>query len=220
MRFDRSGVRQSLVRLGSSLKMGAAIIVAVAGLAASANAATIGPGQSLEASFTTVVNSADMLQWFDNTPLTTTGSPIISVSLFNGGSLLGTYTQTSSQFFVVGFESPGGLFTVPLFNGPPPTRVDFSSFNDGSIVGRLVLTVTGGTITFNINDLILTAAASASSNSYSSQNDLRNITYTASSVPEPDSAALLLLGIVLLLVMRRRLNAPASVRPPSAPSIS
>ena len=184
----------------------AAALFAIAGMAASANGDTIGPSNSLVATFTTVPNSSNMLLLFDNSPLTTTGSPIISVQLYNGASLLGGYTENAGATFLVAeFESLGGPSYCCNPYGPVPTQVSFTSMTDGSVAGRLLLTVTGGTISFNEGDLVLEDALIVASNSYSPRGDLRNISYlVVATTPEPVSGMLVAVGLSVLWLWKRR----------------
>jgi hypothetical protein len=50
-----------------------AVLIAIATMAAGANAATLFAGNALTATFTIAPNNADMLFLSDNTPLTETG---------------------------------------------------------------------------------------------------------------------------------------------------
>jgi hypothetical protein len=184
----------------------ATALLAMVGTVACANATTIGAGSSFVATFTVAPNSTDMLWFFDNTALTNTGSPVISVQLFNGSTLLGTYTETvAAALLVSAFESTGSQYTAALF-GPPPTRVNFSSINTGGSNDTLVLTVAGGTITFNNSDLVLYDGLSASPNSFAPRADLSNISYTVVSAPEPGGSVLGGLGIAILAGWVRRVR--------------
>jgi hypothetical protein len=89
---------------------------------AHATIVTLGSGNELEATFTAVPNTADLLWFFDNTPLTVTGSPVISVELLNGSSALGTYTQTGASVLQTAFEATGSQYTASLFKGPHRRR--------------------------------------------------------------------------------------------------
>lgn len=190
----------------------AAALFAIAGMAACANADTIGPGNSLEATFTTAPNSSDLLLFFSGDgPLTTTGSPVVSVELFNGASLLGTFTENVSALVVINawFESPVGQYTGAVFDGPAPTPVSFTSINNGSIAGELLLTVTGGTITFNESKLVFYDAVSAPEDAYYPKGDVQNISYavtttTTTTTPEPVSGMLVTGGLTGLWLWKRR----------------
>jgi len=190
--------------------------IVVAGVCAlvvpsSAHATTLDATNELDVTFTTVPNSSDLLWLFDITPLVTTGSPIISVELFNGADSLGVYAESGALYFgnlyiETGFQSPTSPFTGVTPVGPAPTVVDFTSINDGSIAGELVLTVTGGTITFDESDLVLYDAI-ASSDGYSPQNDVQNIAAvvpTAVPVPEPATLSLTVFGLAGVVSKYRR----------------
>ena len=124
---------------------------------------TFAPGEQLVTTFTAAPNNSDLLLYYNNDPLTVTGSPVFNVSLFNGSTLLGTYTHgpfTSNG--VLGF---GATFESPSVHNPflDTVTVDFTSINNGTISGRLVVTVTGGSVSgFNPGHLILYDAVSTS----------------------------------------------------------
>ena len=136
---------------------------------------TMAPGQELVATFTAFANSADLLFFSDKSPLTTTGSPTISAALYDGSTLLGTYTQTASSYLQIEFESVTSRYTAPNIAsvGPPPTRVDFKGFNNGTIAGKLVVTVSGGSINFGLTDPMLFDAVSSSPNNFQQQPDVK-----------------------------------------------
>jgi hypothetical protein len=169
-------------------------------LPASATSITLDASSSpFVTTFTAVPNTVDTLLFFDNTPLVETGSPVISLSLYNGGALLGGPLDTLSPgFLVFGFRSSSSVFVVV-----PPPPIDFTSINNGTIAGRLLLTVTGGSIGFNTNDLALWDVNSASSLGATGDSltwtvlhplgDLRNIVF-GGGVPEPSTWAMMLLG--------------------------
>lgn len=171
--------------------------------------ATIDPSTSLVTSFNTTPNTADMLWFFDNTNLVTTGSPVISFQLFDGVTLLATYSQTGSQVIEVAFDTPSAPFDAPLFVGPPPSMASFSSINNGTIDGRLVMSVMGGSITFNLADIVLKDATTVALDSFTFLPDVTNVAFdfAATALPEPDTSFLIGLGLVACMVlpgMRRR----------------
>lgn len=187
----------------SFIRRAAAAVIAIIGMAAGAGATTIGPGNALQATFTTVPNTADMILFFDNTPYASTGTPVITVQLFDGAGLLGTYTGDAFSGFISSvFTSPTSLFTT--FS---PTQVDFTSINNGSIQGRLLMTVTGGTITFNVSDLVLSDGLGISSTGYSPRPDVQNISFAVvSDVPEPTSVMLMAPMLLVGVYMARKRN--------------
>jgi hypothetical protein len=165
---------------------------------------TLSPGETLEVTFTAVPNSADMLFFFSNVPLTNTGSPVITTELLDGTPLLGTFTEfTDRGFFQAVFESPSGVYTASTPSSPAPTRVDFTDINNGTINGRLTVSVTGGTINYDANDLILYDAKSLSAADISSLGDLTK-TSTIVVTPEPGVASLLGIGLVGLMFLSVR----------------
>ena len=126
-------------------------------------AATFGPNDQLIVTFTAVANSADLLFLFNNDPLTVTGSPVFTSKLYDGQTLLGTYIAKPFVYngvstFICDFVSPGGGSGASFYNA---TTVPFSSINNGTIAGRLVTTVSGGSVSgFNLADVIFYDASS------------------------------------------------------------
>ncbi len=111
----------------------------------------LGPGDQLVTTFTAQLNASDLLLFFNNGPLTVTGSPIFNVNFFNGGALLGTFSDALS-------------WTPSLVLAAAPARVrfagqaaaDFTSIDDGSISYRMVTTVSGGSyLGFNLANIVL-----------------------------------------------------------------
>jgi uncharacterized protein (TIGR03437 family) len=162
------------IGLRFALALSALVATAVASRAQSAGPSTIGPGDQLVATFTAAPNQADLLFFFNNDALTISGSPIFTTSLYDGSTLLGTYTRapfvsSGSSSFVSAFASPGGGSGAAPY---APSTVDFSSIQGGSINGRLVTVVSGGSVSgFNLANAILYDAVSAG-NGYQPQSDI------------------------------------------------
>ncbi|HLH19724.1 MAG TPA: hypothetical protein VKX45_21050 [Bryobacteraceae bacterium] len=114
-----------------------------------ASAATFGPGSQLVATFTMKPNSADLLWFFDNDVPVITGSPTVTVSVYDGQTLLGTATSTpfvngsAGSTFVVGFKASAAV-------APGNAIIPFATINSGAINGRIVATINGGSVT-NLN---------------------------------------------------------------------
>jgi hypothetical protein len=154
-------------------------------LPACAAGVTLGPGVTLQATFTTAPNNSDLLFFFDNTPTITTGSPVVTVELLNGSTPLGLFTYAIGptafpNILQVGFASVGSTFTGLQFSNTGPTipRADFTSINNGTIAGKLVVTVSGGTITFDESALVFYDAVSCAGGCDTPKTDVKNITYS------------------------------------------
>jgi uncharacterized protein (TIGR03437 family) len=146
-------------------------------------ASTLAPGDELQATFTSVPNTSNLLLFFNNDALTLAGSPVTTTELFNGTNSLGSIVSAPSMFegtsfFGVYFMSPSSTFV------PPPgqsTVVDLTSMQNGTIQGLLKVTVSGGSISgFCLSDFVLYDAQGLS-NGYRPERDLRNINITLSS---------------------------------------
>jgi uncharacterized protein (TIGR03437 family) len=154
--------------------------------AGSAAPPALAPGDVLQATFTSVPNTSDFLVFFDNDPLTLTGSPVLTTELFDGTNLLGSVvsapiTYSGITSFEANFKSPSSIFA-----GSPDqsTVVDLTSMQNGTIQGLLRLTVSGGSISgVCTSDFVLYDAVSTSSSSYRPEGDLQNINITLSSTP-------------------------------------
>jgi uncharacterized repeat protein (TIGR01451 family) len=108
-----------------------------------------GEQTSLVITFTVPANSGADLLFFRDKITTLFGSPVVTARLFNGNTLLGTSTQNgpvgagAEGSIVMAFKSLTSPYTLAL--GSPlvqPTPVDFTSIDNGTIVGVLVITVT------------------------------------------------------------------------------
>lgn len=157
------------------------------------------------ATFTAAPNSSDLLLFFTNDPLTLTGSPVFSISLYNGATLLGTATQ--NQFFEGVFNAPGA--DLSIFGVSPQAfeaQVDFASINNGTINGKIITTVTGGSVSgFSLNDFILEDGKSCPL-CFLPEGDITKTSLTltqASPVPEPSALPAISVALAALLGVRR-----------------
>jgi hypothetical protein len=161
------------------------LVTLIATAASGVQAATFGPGDQLIVTFTTMANSADLLLLFNNDPLTTNGSPVFTSKLYDGQTLLGTYTAKPFVFngvstFICDFAAPGGGSGASIYN---PTSIPFSSINNGTIAGRLVTTVSGGSVSgFNVADVIFYDASSVP-NGYRPLGDVVRTSLTLQTAP-------------------------------------
>jgi len=132
------------------------LLLAALALQSVLSGAVFNPGDQLITTFTAVPNTSDMLLFFTNDPLTVTGSPVLTTKLYNGQTLLGTYVASpfvynGVAYFETGFVPQGSGVSVVSASG-----VDFTSLNDGTINGRLVTTIAGGSISgFSLSDFVL-----------------------------------------------------------------
>jgi hypothetical protein len=166
-------------RPGRLLLLSAVLTLSAAG----AHAATFGPGSQLVATFTAKPNTSDLIFFFDNDSATVTGSPVFTTSIYDGQTLLGTATTGTgtSSTFVAAYSSSTSLFQTN-------TTIPFGGINAGTIKGRIVTTVTGGSVTnFNPANVILYDAQSKSSNSFV---PLTDVTLTGITLNPPTTSSL------------------------------
>lgn len=161
--------------------------------------ATLAPGQVLQATFTSVPNSSDMIQFFTTDSLTVTGSPVLTTQLYNGTTLLGTTVGPllAGRFYEAVFESPSSTF-IP--GAEPSTVVDLTSMKNGTIQGMIKVTISGGTISgFSLSDFWLYDAVSSGTTGYFPEGDLANEVFGLNA-PSPTVPALSEWGLVLLAI--------------------
>jgi hypothetical protein len=140
--------------------------------------------------------------------LTATASAVVTTELFNGNSLLGTVTSPvleffSQQYFTAYFKKTGSQYTFDS-----PAEVDFSSINDGTIAGKLVVTVTGGSLNYQTN-FYFQDGESCSSDCYTPKYNAGITGFSLSGppvtvAPEPTSATLGGIAMASLLLLRRK----------------
>jgi hypothetical protein len=102
------------------------------------------PSTPLTVTFTTFPNTADLLTFFTNALVSYSAPSVLTAQLFNGSTLLGTFSQSRSGVsgFTFAYLSPTSPST---YFGPTGfSRVDFSALNGGTSSGRIVLSIAGG----------------------------------------------------------------------------
>jgi len=157
--------------------------------ARSCGCSTLGPGDTLEATFTSVpVPAADVLAMGSIDLITSTGAPVTTAELFNGANLLGTtgaiMSSQGNYYLSVLFKSPTSLY-------PGGAVADLTSMQNGTIQGSIKVTVSGGAISgLCLPDLNLVDGVGVS-NGYggtSIGNSLRNINITLNAAPSAANA--------------------------------
>ena len=135
-----------------------------------ASAATFGPGSQLVGTFTLRPNPADLIFFLDEDVPVITGSPVFTTSIYDGQTLLGTST---SKFVNGGPPTFVNTFGASSSIYKPVTVIPFSAFNTGTFNGRIITTVTGGSVTnFNPASVVFYDAKSVSTNTFTQFGDL------------------------------------------------
>jgi len=197
-----------------SRKTGVAISLGLLSLAlpGAASADTLNPGSTLTISFTAAPNSSDLLIFASDWGFSATGSSTVTTQLFNGNTLMGTaispVASFGQQYFENYFAKPGDQYTYDS-----PTAVDLSSLNNGTINGKLVVTITGGSMSYYQN-FYLHDAQSCGSGCYMPAYNVGITSYqlsdspasgpAAAAAPEPASLTTAGAALVGLFFMGRR----------------
>ena len=155
----------------------------------------IGSDQSLVTTFTLSQDNADLLWFFDNTPLLTSGQPSITGRLFDNGNLLGTLTQVQTVDLEMVFESLSSQYAY-TGDATVPARVDFSSLNKGTATGCLIVTVTGGSISLSVGDIVSYDGLSVSPDAFTPLGDLTVTTMAITGGSTPPALSIATGGIV------------------------
>jgi hypothetical protein len=201
------------------IRLASVVLLVVFSSVMSGAGASLSPGQTLVATFTSVSNTSDMIIFFSTGFLTVTGSPVLTTQLLNGTTLLGTITAAPSSnagnyYYEVFFDSASSVNTET-----PGTVVDLSSMQNGTIQGVLKVTVSGGSISGLNLPMSLLDGESCGSGCYFPESDLKNENFSitgtalAFSVPTLSEWGLILLAIALIGVGIAALGrAPATRR--------
>src|SRR5215472_4390338 len=91
---SRNGLRGE-IRVRKTLAMLASVLL----FSGFCLADTLDPAHQIVATFSTIPgNNADLLLFFNNDPLTVTGSPVLTLTLYDGGTTLGTIVAPPFSF--------------------------------------------------------------------------------------------------------------------------
>ena len=185
-----------------------------------AAASTLGPGQVLVATFTTSPPFLDQSNnavepdylgfMFATTPTYSPGGIAYTTRLYDGATLLGSYSGTGSSMAwpdQIGWFASGaaGAEVSSSYTSLHPTVVDFSRILAGTIDGRLEFELTAGALSWaddiSGRALLFEVVSNSVSTSLWAWTDTASVR-TVSAMPEPTS--LILLGSGLLAIARRR----------------
>ena len=164
---------------------------------------TLTPDDKLEISFSLPLPSPSTYDVFSMfiSKAGSTGSNIISSDLFNGATLLGSYTSS--------YNSAASRWTTSssAFTFDNPTFIDFSSFWDGSIDGLVRVSITGsGSVTFDTDTIEASVGQGVNSSGVSGNLNFNPTinSITVSSVPVPAAVWLFGSGLLGFIGIARR----------------
>jgi hypothetical protein len=136
------------------------ILAALAGTLP-ATADTLGPGSQVVLTFTLKPFGGDILRIVDMEQPVFTGSPSLTVALYDGQTLLGTLSSSSPSGHGYTLDAPF-VSATSTAAFPVKTVIPFNAVNTGTLNGRLVITVTGGSIAnFDVAALVIDLQTSA-----------------------------------------------------------
>src|SRR5665213_2062932 len=170
---------------------------------------TLTPTDVLEITFTmpAIPSPADDAMMLSLFQFSTIVQPFATTTarLFDGSTLLGS--NTSSLVFSAYrnvWSSPTSAFG---FNNP--TTIDFSSINDASIDGLILVTIPTGEVVFDTLDIFLTVGAAIDGGTIETRDGdfptITDATVVANDpIPEPASLALFGTALAGLVAVRRR----------------
>jgi hypothetical protein len=131
----------------------------------------------------------------------------LSWALYNGSTLLGVSDNHETPFATI-FQSATSLYH-PSGLGDNGVVVDWSSFTDGSILGRVVLTLSDGEFSFNATDLVADLGLGSVNGGTFGMGPFLDLTLVSPpNIPEAPTLALIGFGLLGLAGMR-------VLRPPS-----
>ena len=178
-------------------------LVIGSGFLSNIQASTLVPGDIAEYTFTTnpitfpCAGGCDTLLFSPNYS-GLTGAPVVTILLYDGSNLLGTFTSAAccSGAFVTAASSYG--FGAPI--------VDFTTILNGTIQGRLDLSVSGGSITgIPQPGSLLVLGHSASLGGVSGDSRSATLSSVVTITPEPSTFGMLSVALSgLCLCFRRR----------------
>ena len=170
------------------------------------NAATLFSGEVWEIQFeaNTIAHpcpgTCDTLELSSDGAMGGNGVTGLTASVYNGNTLLGTFAAPSPGCCAVFFKSSSSLATTIS-----PTVIDFSSFQNGTFVGRIDYSITGGSETFDPTDTSFFSLSHSTSANGGSEDPLSLTILSAQIIsPEPSSLGMLALGLGGVYFHRRR----------------
>lgn len=152
--------------------------------AANGYADTFGPSSQLVLNFTMAKpNSDDVIRFIDNDTPSTTGSPVFTISIYDGPTPLGSTTWAPAPGATLSVNFTGA---TSLWQGG--TTIPFTTINQATIAGRVVVTVSGGSVTnFNADHVFLYDGKAGGPNFSTFMGD-SNLVVTSSALGSPTAS--------------------------------